>query len=229
MYGILRTISKYCRSLLAASALAVPVAPPLMLPLYAGQYDALCGGVKCIVVVSPTEISSPYGRIPSKRVTHWSSSGDSKTSIGTGVATTVLLGGIGLLGFLAKNHQYNFTVTGFDASGSPVSMQFEFKNDRPARLLTQEMMAVTGLGMGQSRTAEDIMAAESSTQTSPGVMPTQSPGRLAPMGQPGRLLTTSATGKNCWSTYLQNNPAMKKWSESNPTQAEQNKKRFDDC
>ena len=32
--------------------------------------------------------------------------------------------------------------------------------------------------------------------------------------------------KNCWSTYLEKNPAMQKWAIANPAQAEQNKKRF---
>ena len=34
---------------------------------------------------------------------------------------------------------------------------------------------------------------------------------------------------NYWSTYLDDNPAMKIWSEANPGAAAQNKKRFDDC
>ena len=35
--------------------------------------------------------------------------------------------------------------------------------------------------------------------------------------------------KSCWTTYLDNNPAMKIWAEANPGPAAQNKKRFDDC
>ena len=35
--------------------------------------------------------------------------------------------------------------------------------------------------------------------------------------------------KNCWTTYLDNNPNMKVWAEANPGAAAQNKKRFDDC
>ena len=34
---------------------------------------------------------------------------------------------------------------------------------------------------------------------------------------------------NCWSAYLENNPAMQQWAEANPAMAAQNKKRFDDC
>ena len=126
----------------------------------ASEVQALCGGVKCTVSITPDLISSPYGQIPPARVTYWGSSGDSKTSVGTGVATTILFGGIGLLGFLAKNHQYNFTINSFDAEGKKASMQIEFKNDKPAKQLMSELTAFTGLGMGQTRTAEEILAAE---------------------------------------------------------------------
>jgi len=143
-------------------------------PALAGQYEALCGGTKCTVVVSPAAISSPYGSIPPKRVTYWGFSGESKTSVGTGVTTTILFGGLGLLGFLAKNHQYNFTVNGFDSSGRAVTMQFEFKNDRPAKSMMQEMVGITGLGIGQTRSVEDIRAAESGEQQGPGAMPSRS-------------------------------------------------------
>jgi hypothetical protein len=197
----------------------------LLPPAIAAQYEALCGGTRCSIIVSPGEISSPFGSIPSKRVTYWGSSGETKTSVGTGVATTILFGGIGLLGFLAKNHQYNFTVNGFDASGKQVSMQFEFKNDKPAKLLMQEMVAVTGLGMGQTRTAEEIKAAESRSQDGPGVMKAQP----ASIGQLNPATPSPAASKNCWSTYLQNNPAMAQWANANPAQAAQNKRRFDDC
>lgn len=196
---------------------------------FAGQYEALCGGTNCTVVVTPTEISSPFGAIPAKRVTYWGNSGESKTSVGTGVATTLLFGGIGLLGFLAKNHQYNFTVNGFDAAGKSISMAFEFKNDKPAKLLMQELVVVTGLGMGQTRTAEEIKAAESGVPETLGPMPQQS-NNLAPTGV-GALPAAGSTvkPKNCWSVYLESNPAMKQWAEKNPAQAAQNKKRFGDC
>ena len=35
--------------------------------------------------------------------------------------------------------------------------------------------------------------------------------------------------KNCWTTYLDSNPAMQEWAKANPSMAAQNKKRFDDC
>jgi hypothetical protein len=211
------------------AALGLSILGGVWLPADAGQYEALCGGSKCTIIVSPTEISSLYGRIPSRRVSYWSNSGESKTSVGAGVATTILFGGVGLLGFLAKNHQYKFIVNGFDASGKAVAMQFEFKNDKPAKLLVQEMVAVTGLGMGQSRTIDEIKAAENSDQQGLGEMPKQSTGLESGTLKPANTSSPAKASKNCWSSYLNNNPAMKKWSESNPTLAEQNKKRFDDC
>ena len=217
-------ISRAVAAALAATIATTPIAAS------AGQYEALCGGTKCTVIVSPSEITSPFGAIPSKRVTYWGNSGESKTSVGTGVATTILFGGIGLLGFLAKNHQYNFTVNGFDAAGKPVSMAFEFKNDKPAKLLMQEMVAVTGLGMGQTRTAEEIKASESGAAEALGPM-IQQQNTLGSSSLGALSASTSKTEKpkNCWSTYLENNPAMKQWAEKNPTQAAQNKKRFADC
>ena len=58
--------------------------------------------------------------------------GDSKTSVGTGVATTIMFGLIGLLGFLAKCEVYNVSISGYDKDGDKVSISFSFKNKRPA-------------------------------------------------------------------------------------------------
>jgi len=227
-----RTITQRAITTRIARAIPVTLATALAItPLAAtaGQYQALCGGTKCTVIVSPSEITSPFGAIPSKRVTYWGNSGESKTSVGTGVATTILFGGIGLLGFLAKNHQYNFTVNGFDADGKSVSMQFEFKNDKPAKLLMQELVAVTGLGMGQTRTVDEIKAAESGETVSPGGMSSNvvTPGTVRLGSAPGAL--PAETAKNCWSIYLERNPAMREWASAHPAQAAQNRQRFDDC
>ena len=192
----------------------------------AGSYDALCGGVKCIVTVTPDAISSPYGEILSSRVTYWGSTGDSSTSVGTGVATTILFGGIGLLGFLAKNHEYSFTVNGFDADGKKVSMQLAFKNDKPAKRLMAELSSVTGLGMGQTRTAEEILAAESGSQVT---LQAITGSKELSLDRANATKLTVPVNNNCWSEYLKRNPAMESWAKSNPAQAQQNKKKFDDC
>ena len=127
----------------------------------AGNYSALCGGMKCNIYVSPEVITSPYGSIPTARVTNWGGGGDSSTAVGTGIATTIFFGPLGLLGFLAKKHDYNFLINGYDEEGRKTSMQFSFKNDKPAKRLINELQITTQLGMGQTRTAKEIRDSES--------------------------------------------------------------------
>lgn len=117
-----------------ASMLALTPATAL-----AGTYEALCGGIECTVSVTSKEISSSQGTIPVSRVSYWTINGQSGTSVGTGVATTILFGGIGLLGFLAKKHDYNVTVDGYDAEGKKVAMQFKFINKSPVVAITEEL------------------------------------------------------------------------------------------
>lgn len=120
-------------------------------------------------------------------------------------------------------------MNGFDAEGKQVSMQFEFKNDKPAKLLMQELVAVTGLGMGQTRTIDEIKAAESGVVAGPGELTAQAPAASLTRLGPKQALTPATPKKNCWSAYLEANPAMQQWATANPGQAAQNRKRFDDC
>ncbi|AHF62988.1 hypothetical protein Syncc8109_0601 [Synechococcus sp. WH 8109] len=43
-------------------------------------------------------------------------------SVGTGVATTILFDPLGLLGFMAKNHDFNFIVNGYDNNGKKTTL-----------------------------------------------------------------------------------------------------------
>ena len=122
----------------------------------AGSYEALCGETKCTVNINGRQINTPLGTIPAKRVTQWGLTGKSKTNISTGVWSTVLLGPIGLLGFAAKHSDYNFLVNGYNQKGIKTSLQFKFKSNKPVESLIQEMPMVTGLGMGEIRTALEI-------------------------------------------------------------------------
>ena len=211
-------------SLVAISAIVST--PALSL---AGSYQALCAGTKCTVIVGPDTISSPYGSIPTNRVTNWGGGGDTSTQVGTGVATTVLFGPIGLLGFLAKKHDFNFVINGYDSDGKKASISLQFKNDKPAKRFVVEMQQVTQLGMGQTRSAKEIMAAESNASTvSTGTLEGDAQLQEANLNNGNADLTPKAN-TNCWSKYLDQNPAMKDWAEANPGMAEQNKKRFDDC
>ena len=213
---------------LSSVAIAVSAAMAMQVPAIAGTYEALCGGTKCTVIVGPDQISSPYGTIPTNRVTNWGGGGDSSTQVGTGVATTILFGPIGLLGFLAKKHDFNFLINGYDSEGKKSSITLQFKNDKPAKRFINEMQLVTQLGMGQTRTAKEIMAAEANSSNTASTGTLEGDAQLQDIGDREANATTQ-TNSNCWSKYLESNPAMKQWAEANPSMAEQNKKRFDDC
>lgn len=214
-------MSKYLLPSIAASVALVSGTAAI-----AGTYEALCGGTKCTVYISVSEIRSPYGSIKPQRVTDWGGGGDSNTSVGTGVATTVLFGPIGLLGFLAKNHDFNFMINGYDDTGRKTSLNIQFKNDKPAKRFVNEMQMVTKLGMGQTRTAKEIMAAEAmGVSASTGTLEGDAQAESATI----KSEVIVKTQGNCWNAYLDANPAMKAWAEANPTMAEQNKKKFDDC
>ena len=125
----------------------------------AGTYEALCNGTKCTVYVDASSIRSPYGSIRPQRVTDWGGGGDSKTSVGTGVATTVLLGLSVCLGFWPKT-MTSILLSMDTMIREKVSLNVQFKNDKPAKKFINELQVVTGLA-GAVRTAKEIMAAES--------------------------------------------------------------------
>ena len=194
-----------------------------LLPAFAGSYQALCGGSKCTVNVNSEFISSPYGSIPVSRVTSWGGGGDSSTSVGTGVATTILFGGIGLLGFLAKNHDYQFTINGYDVDGRKTSMQIQFKNSKPAKRFMNEIPVVTGLGMGQRRTAAEIRAIESGQVIEPG--PMNRDRSLYPKKENRCAVVLSEYDCN-YDLYLEANPSIKVWAEANPDLAKKERIRL---
>ena len=217
-YG--KTMRRLSSVITAAAILSFPTVA------YAGSYQALCGGAKCTVIVGPELIRSPYGSIPTNRVTNWGGGGDTDTQVGTGVATTLLFGPIGLLGFLAKKHDYNFVVNGYDGEGKKTSMSVQFKNDKPAKRFMNEMRQVTQLGMGQTKSAKEIMSTEANMAS--GI----STGTLegdAQSQDSNIKVAKRPTSTNCWSEYLVRNPAMEQWAKANPAMAAQNKKNFDDC
>ena len=82
--------------------------------------------------------------------------------------------------------------------------------------------------MGQTRTAQEIMAAEVNTggKVSTGTLQGDAQVQQTNLGE---TKISSSSGANCWSKYLNENPAMKQWAEANPAMAVQNQKRFDDC
>lgn len=190
----------------AAFAVLAPAAS------FAGTYDALCGGARCSILIDEQGIHSPTQHIPSGRVTKWTQAGSSSTDIATGLATTVVFGPLGLLGFAAQNHDYNFVVNGFDEDGKKASIQFQFINKKPVPQVAADLSNFTGLGVNQVRTEEEILANE------------KSKGNLVAMGT--RLgdglkkQVVAQAAKPCWGEYLNSNPAMGVWANANPTLAE---------
>ena len=118
---------------------------------------------KCRVPIEITgeEISSPEVSIPITRVTSWVKSGYSNRRINTGVTTTILFGPLGALGFLSKKHRYSFVVKGFDADGKQATIQIDLFKKPDIERLTQELLLITGLTMGEKRSIEKIRKLES--------------------------------------------------------------------
>ncbi len=118
---------------------------------------------KCRVPISITGelVSSPEVSIPVSRVTSWIKSGYSNRRINTGVTTTILFGPLGALGFLSKKHRYSFIIRGFDADGKQATVQIDLFKKPDIERLTQELLLVTGLSMGEKRTLAEIKQIES--------------------------------------------------------------------
>ena len=118
---------------------------------------------KCRVPIELTgeEISSPEVTIPITRVTSWVKSGYSNRRVNTGVTTTILFGPIGALGFLSKKHRYSFIVKGFDADGKQATIQIDLFKKPDIERLTQELLLITDLTMGEKRSIEKIRKLES--------------------------------------------------------------------
>ena len=117
---------------------------------------------KCTVKITLNSevIKNRYTSIPISRITSWGVAGESKTDVGGGVATTILLGPIGLLGFLSKKHDYNLAVNGYDEDGKRATILMQFKDGKQPKRLTTEMTMLTGLAMGQKRSIQEIKKIE---------------------------------------------------------------------
>ena len=118
---------------------------------------------KCRVPIQITgeEIISPEVTIPITRVTSWIKSGYSNRRINTGVTTTILFGPLGALGFLSKKHRYSFIIKGFDANGKQATIQIDLFKKPDIERLTQELLLITNLTMGEKRSINQIQKIES--------------------------------------------------------------------
>ncbi|WP_028952319.1 hypothetical protein [Synechococcus sp. CC9616] len=217
----------------------------------AETYDALCGDSGCSISVDARGVSGPGGFIPSELVSKWTVGTDSGYHGGKGVAGglggatagavggALLLGPIGLLGGLiggavagsgaGKEFDGYFTVVGYNKDGEKISNSFRFINKKPANRLRTALPAVTGLSMGEERTAEELEVAyadyiQGKPSSSDGL-----PARLGVGNTNGREVAATtrpqqpkpaAGGLLSWDGYLEQRNLIA-WAEANPEMAEQ--------
>jgi hypothetical protein len=218
------------------ATLSILITGTLSPPTYAGTYEAVCGTAECTIILDEKQIVTPYGVIPVTRVANWGGSGSSSTDLIMGAAATYLLGPVGLLGFLAKTHDYNYAITGYDTNGDRVSVQIRFVNSTPAKQFVVEMLQITGLGMGQTRTATQIkeleirMAAEGAKSIQ-GLRAYSLDESLKSESQSQYSTRNGPKSKTrtCWSQFLADNPEIKKWAEVNKGAASKLKTTYRDC
>jgi hypothetical protein len=202
-------------------------------PASAGTYEALCGTAECTITLSPQAITTPYGIIPTTRVANWGGTGTSSQDLVLGAAATYVLGPVGLIGFLAKTHDYNYLITGYDQLGNRTSVQIKFQNNTPAKRFVQEMVEITGLGMGQVRTATDIKALERRV-ASHGISAIKLSGPTLDQEYANEKGNSSAINvfesvSECWSVYITGRPDIELWASANPKQAEEVRSKYGDC
>ena len=196
----------------------------------ASSFDAICGTIRCSIVLSKEEIRTPYGIIPTSRVTSWGGGGKSETDLIMGAASTYLLGPIGLIGFAAKTHDYNFALNGYDTKGNKIIVRIQFKNSKPAKKFAMEMIDFTKLGMSSTRTASDIKRIESLMRQKGvswvGYLPL---GTLDEDYQQEQVGVNNIDPERCWSKHLDSNPQLKIWAEKNPDLANKAKLKYKKC
>lgn len=197
----------------------------------ASTFDAICGTIRCSIVLSKQEIKTPYGIVPTSRVSSWGGGGKSETDLIMGAGATYLLGPIGLIGFAAKTHDYNYALNGYDTKGNKIVVRIQFKNSKPAKKFALEMIEFTRLGMNDSRTASDIKRIES-LMSEHGL---NWVGDL-PLGtldedyrQENAANNNNVVPEICWSKYLESNPQVKTWAEQNPDLALKAKRKYKNC
>ena len=173
-----------------AAAAAVVAAAVFAMPIQANasEYDALCNGVECKIVLDGKGFTGPGGFIPAHRIAQWYTGGGEErngavAAVGAtggavggalvgGIATcwTIILCPLGLIaGGIAggmggaqagKSADFYYTVVGYNQDGNKVLQSFNFLNKKPANKIAQEMPVVSGLGMGELRNIAEIKAGD---------------------------------------------------------------------
>ena len=202
------------KALLLASALGVLSLPA---PGIAASYAAICsGGTECSVLLGVGKISLPSLTINKDQVFSWSQGGSgTKTDVGIGVASVVMFGLPGLIGFGAKKHDYLFTINYVDEAGNTQATTVGFKNNVPANQFMSELMGMTGLSMGETNKS----------------LQEQIDGLQAAAAEKARLAALQCAPalkayKCSWSQYLEANASVRAWAQKYPQMAAAEKTRL---
>jgi hypothetical protein len=240
------------------------------LPAHAAEYDAVCGGVRCRLILDGRGFAGPSGFIPTHRIAQWYTGGGEERNVAAsavgatgGAVGGVVLGAIatcwsiilcpiGLIGGgiaggmggskVGKSADFYFTVIGYNQSGNKITQSFNFLNKKPAARMIQELPAISGLGMGELRSVEEIRAGDAraaETGTGRPQLPAtieRAPAPGASKALPANLNDAAPTeaaaappaGKSCWSSVV-NKPEMAAWAAANTSQAAALKKKYADC
>jgi len=202
----------------------------------ASTYEAICGSSKCVISLSKERINTPNGIIPTSRVSNWGGGGKSESDLIMGASATYLLGPIGLIGFAAKTHDYNYSLTGYDLRGKRISVRIRFLNKRPAMKFIEEMVEFTRLSMSETRTAKDIKSLEAKMRHDNvkwvGDLPlgTLDQDLKSELNSSPLHSSMQRNQKNgCWTDKLKKSPNFAAWAEKNPSLAIKYKSEFNDC
>ena len=202
------------KALLLVSALGVLSLPA---PGIAASYAAICsGGTECSVLLGVGKISLPSLTINKDQVFSWSQGGSgTKTDVGIGVASVVMFGLPGLLGFGAKKHDYLFTINYVDEAGNTQATTVAFKNNVPANQFMSELMGMTGLSMGETNKTlqEQINTLQAAAAEKARLAALQ----CAPVLKPYKC---------SWSQYLEANASVRAWAQKYPQMASAEKTRL---
>ena len=209
------------------------------------QFDATCvDATECTVTVDGEQLKTSRGlTINAEDIVYWLVSDNTKKKS---------LGWCFLVGVNCyPREDVRFMIKYMDLDGRRQITQIGFFNRKPVRAFASYLGVFSGIESGQIAglsTSSNRSAALAPESVDPYTDVTTSLD-AAPKGKQhvGDMYGITAAvkyerpdagdrrpikpkeTKNCWSTYLDNNPAMKIWAEANPGPAAQNKKRFDDC
>lgn len=186
----------------------------LLLPLtvYAGSYEAICAGRnKCTITIADDKLTTPGATIEKENILSWSEDGEGSKNDNATKAASFL--GFGLVGLFAargvKTHDYKYKISHVDEDGNSILTTIAFKNNKPAKRFSKDLIEMTGLTAGETnqelKARLEVLKEEAAERE-----------RIANL-ECGIVLKQYGCS---WSAYLEANPPVKAWAEAFPEMAE---------